>query len=348
MVKWVSSRKPWRLTSSRMSSIQVAGPPRNGVSISGRRMCQISAQHSRAGWPSARGMLGAAGSAGRRRCRSGCTPAPTRAAGESVGQHEADHRAQGRGPGLDRAQRRLRPIDRADELAHLAAADEPVRCCFSRRDSLDHLDLHGQPVRDAILAIRPRRHNRTQAPEGKDFPPRARDDVIRAPAAAEQTALASSERAIVSGAGWSARAVGSAKAKDWRVIMEARAGSVAPRRGPLTGIRVIELADEQAEYCGLLLAGLGADVIKVEPPGGSPTRRIGPFYEDAPTPSARCSSGSTTAASARSRSTWSRPETGSASARWWPPPTCCWSRRRAVSSTARAGRRHADAAVSRR
>src|SRR4026209_1961437 len=50
--------------------------------------------------------------------------------------------------------------------------------------------------------------------------------------------------------------------------------------GPLTGIRVIELADEQAEYCGLTLAGLGADVIKVEPPGGNPTRRIGPFYED--------------------------------------------------------------------
>src|SRR5262250_3631794 len=53
-----------------------------------------------------------------------------------------------------------------------------------------------------------------------------------------------------------------------------------PGRGPLTGIRVIELADEQAEYCGLTLAGLGADVIKVEPPGGSPTRRIGPFYQD--------------------------------------------------------------------
>src|ERR1051326_822864 len=54
----------------------------------------------------------------------------------------------------------------------------------------------------------------------------------------------------------------------------------AQSRGPLTGIRVVELADEQAEYCGLTLAGLGADVVKVEPPGGSPTRRIGPFYED--------------------------------------------------------------------
>jgi crotonobetainyl-CoA:carnitine CoA-transferase CaiB-like acyl-CoA transferase len=53
-----------------------------------------------------------------------------------------------------------------------------------------------------------------------------------------------------------------------------------PTRGALTGIRVIELADEQAEYCGLTLAGLGADVIKVEPPGGSSTRRIGPFYQD--------------------------------------------------------------------
>jgi crotonobetainyl-CoA:carnitine CoA-transferase CaiB-like acyl-CoA transferase len=53
-----------------------------------------------------------------------------------------------------------------------------------------------------------------------------------------------------------------------------------PTRGPLTGIRVIELADEQAEYCGLTLAGLGADVIKVEPPGGNSTRRIGPFYQD--------------------------------------------------------------------
>ncbi len=59
-----------------------------------------------------------------------------------------------------------------------------------------------------------------------------------------------------------------------------RSSSRAERPGPLTGIRVIEIADEQAEYCGLTLAGLGADVVKVEPPGGSPTRRIGPFYKD--------------------------------------------------------------------
>ena len=50
--------------------------------------------------------------------------------------------------------------------------------------------------------------------------------------------------------------------------------------GALLGIRVIEMADEQAEYCGLTLAGLGADVVKLESPGGNPTRRIGPFYND--------------------------------------------------------------------
>src|ERR1700742_4485190 len=36
--------------------------------------------------------------------------------------------------------------------------------------------------------------------------------------------------------------------------------------GVLHGIRVVELADEQAAHAGLVLAGLGADVIKVEPP----------------------------------------------------------------------------------
>jgi crotonobetainyl-CoA:carnitine CoA-transferase CaiB-like acyl-CoA transferase len=52
-----------------------------------------------------------------------------------------------------------------------------------------------------------------------------------------------------------------------------------PDQGILDGIRVVELVDEQGEYPGLLLASLGADVVKVEPPGGSPTRRIGPFFE---------------------------------------------------------------------
>ena len=48
--------------------------------------------------------------------------------------------------------------------------------------------------------------------------------------------------------------------------------SDAPDATMLQGVRVIEVADEQAEYTGLLLAGLGGEVIKVEPPGGSATR----------------------------------------------------------------------------
>ncbi|MGE0878344.1 MAG: CaiB/BaiF CoA transferase family protein [Acidimicrobiia bacterium] len=48
----------------------------------------------------------------------------------------------------------------------------------------------------------------------------------------------------------------------------------------LSDVRVLEVADEKAEYCGKLLAGAGADVVKIEPPGGSPTRRIGPFVDD--------------------------------------------------------------------
>jgi crotonobetainyl-CoA:carnitine CoA-transferase CaiB-like acyl-CoA transferase len=52
--------------------------------------------------------------------------------------------------------------------------------------------------------------------------------------------------------------------------------------GMLAGLRVIEVADERAEYTGLLLAGLGAEVVKIEPPEGNATRRIGPFFEDEP------------------------------------------------------------------
>ena len=63
---------------------------------------------------------------------------------------------------------------------------------------------------------------------------------------------------------------------------ERSASSIAATRpAVLAGIRVDRArATSRREYCGLSLAGLGADVIKIEPPGGNPTRRIGPFYED--------------------------------------------------------------------
>jgi crotonobetainyl-CoA:carnitine CoA-transferase CaiB-like acyl-CoA transferase len=52
--------------------------------------------------------------------------------------------------------------------------------------------------------------------------------------------------------------------------------------GCFDNVRVLELGDERGEFCGMLMAGQGADVIKIEPPEGSPSRRIGPFYQDSP------------------------------------------------------------------
>jgi crotonobetainyl-CoA:carnitine CoA-transferase CaiB-like acyl-CoA transferase len=54
--------------------------------------------------------------------------------------------------------------------------------------------------------------------------------------------------------------------------------------GYLGGVRILEIGDELGEYCGKVLAGLGADVVRVEPRGGEVTRGYGPFYEDEPHP----------------------------------------------------------------
>jgi crotonobetainyl-CoA:carnitine CoA-transferase CaiB-like acyl-CoA transferase len=48
----------------------------------------------------------------------------------------------------------------------------------------------------------------------------------------------------------------------------------------LSPYRVLDLTDEKGLFCGKLLGDLGADVIKVEKPGGDPVRRQGPFYHD--------------------------------------------------------------------
>src|SRR5215472_10043025 len=45
----------------------------------------------------------------------------------------------------------------------------------------------------------------------------------------------------------------------------------------LSDYRVLDLTDERGLMAGSVLADLGADVIQVEPPAGSPARRIGPF-----------------------------------------------------------------------
>ncbi len=46
---------------------------------------------------------------------------------------------------------------------------------------------------------------------------------------------------------------------------------------PLDRIRVIDLATTRAELAGRVLADLGAEVIKIEPPDGAEARQIGPF-----------------------------------------------------------------------
>ncbi len=52
----------------------------------------------------------------------------------------------------------------------------------------------------------------------------------------------------------------------------------------LPKIRVLDLTDEKGFLCGRILGDLGADVIKIEKPGGDRARRIGPFYRDIPHP----------------------------------------------------------------
>ena len=52
----------------------------------------------------------------------------------------------------------------------------------------------------------------------------------------------------------------------------------------LSNCRVLDLSNEMGFLCGKILGDLGADVIKVEPPGGDPSRSLGSFYKDIPDP----------------------------------------------------------------
>ena len=65
------------------------------------------------------------------------------------------------------------------------------------------------------------------------------------------------------------------------------AGADAPAQCALSGLRVLDLTDERAIYGAKLLADLGADVVRPEPPSGDPLRLRGPQLRpgDQPGPS---------------------------------------------------------------
>ena len=54
--------------------------------------------------------------------------------------------------------------------------------------------------------------------------------------------------------------------------------------GPYSGIRVVDTTGLSGAYATRLLAGLGAEVIRLESPDGSPLRRLSPFAENIEAP----------------------------------------------------------------
>lgn len=55
--------------------------------------------------------------------------------------------------------------------------------------------------------------------------------------------------------------------------------SSASDQHPLSGFRVVDLADEKGELAGRILADLGAEVVRVEPPSGARSRGLPPFKD---------------------------------------------------------------------
>ncbi|HEX6475704.1 MAG TPA: CoA transferase, partial [Acidimicrobiales bacterium] len=46
----------------------------------------------------------------------------------------------------------------------------------------------------------------------------------------------------------------------------------------LAGLMVVDLTGEPGQWCGRILADLGADVVRIEPPGGDPLRQFPSRY----------------------------------------------------------------------
>ncbi len=66
----------------------------------------------------------------------------------------------------------------------------------------------------------------------------------------------------------------------------------------LAPYRVLDLTEGGVNWAGRLLSDMGADVIRIEPPGGSPTRKRGPSTRTSRIPSAASTGRPTTSTSA--------------------------------------------------
>ena len=53
-----------------------------------------------------------------------------------------------------------------------------------------------------------------------------------------------------------------------------------PNQDTLLPYTILDLSEGGHNLCGRLLGDMGAKVIRIEPPGGSPTRLRGPFTPD--------------------------------------------------------------------
>ncbi len=65
-------------------------------------------------------------------------------------------------------------------------------------------------------------------------------------------------------------------------MSEAAAADAGQADAALSGLRVLDLSGSAGQYCGKMFADLGAEVILVEPPGGSQVRKAGPFFGEIP------------------------------------------------------------------
>ncbi|HIG41817.1 MAG: CoA transferase [bacterium] len=56
-------------------------------------------------------------------------------------------------------------------------------------------------------------------------------------------------------------------------------GMMVDKKGALAGVRILDLTDERGIYGAKLVADLGAEVIRLEPPDGDPLRKRGPHID---------------------------------------------------------------------